>query len=111
AGPGPPPGPPAPPAELPRIVPPRGVDANTPPTPLDGPGTAPTVGDPATPLWAEDESFQLPDNLDALAGIIVDGGAVPSYINGLAPAAEQLSMLVRGGAPWPGFPAGAAAPG
>ena len=68
------------------------------------------MGAPATPLWAEDESFQLPDNLDALAGIIVGGGAVPSYINGLAPAAEQLSMLVRGGAPWLGFSAGAMAP-
>ena len=31
-------------------------------------------------------------------------------INGLAPAAEQLSMLVRGGAPWLGFSAGAMAP-
>ena len=97
-------------AELTRIVTSRWADANILTIHLDGPGTAPTMGDPATPLWAEDESFQLPDNLDALAGIIVGGGAVPSYINGLAPAAEQLSMLVRGGAPWLGFSAGAMAP-
>ena len=97
-------------AELTRIVASRWVDANILTIYLDGPGTAPMMGAPATPLWAEDESFQLPDNLDALAGIIVGGGAVPSYINGLAPAAEQLSMLVRGGAPWLGFSAGAMAP-
>ena len=97
-------------AELTRIVTSRWVDANILTIYLDGPGTAPMMGAPATPLWAEDESFQLPDNLDALAGIIVDGGAVPSYINGLAPAAEQLSMLVRGGAPWLGFSAGAMTP-
>ena len=97
-------------AELTRIVASRWVDANILTIYLDGPGTAPMMGAPATPLWAEDESFQLPDNLDALAGIIVGGGAVPSYINGLAPAAEQLSMLVRGGAPWLGFSAGAMVP-
>ena len=97
-------------AELTRIVTSRWADANILTIHLDGPGTAPTMGDPATPLWTENESFQLPDNLDSLAGIIVGGGAVPSYINGLAPAAEQLSMLVRGGAPWLGFSAGAMAP-
>ena len=97
-------------AGLTRIVTSRWADANILTIHLDGPGTAPTMGDPATPLWTENESFQLPDNLDSLAGIIVGGGAVPSYINGLAPAAEQLSMLVRGGAPWLGFSAGAMAP-
>ncbi|MGK2310487.1 cyanophycinase [Cutibacterium sp. V970] len=97
-------------AELTHIVTSRWVDANILTIHLDGPGTAPTMGDPTTPVWAEDESFQLPDNLDTVAGIIVGGGAVPSYINGLAPAAEQLSTLVRGGAPWLGFSAGAMAP-
>ncbi|MDO4412343.1 cyanophycinase [Cutibacterium sp.] len=97
-------------AELTRIVTSRWADANLLTIHLDGPGTAPTMGNPATPLWEENESFQLPDNLDTLAGIIVGGGAVPSYVNGLAPAAEQLSLLVRGGAPWLGFSAGAMAP-
>ena len=97
-------------AELTRIVTSRWAEADVLTIHLDGPGTAPTAGDPATPLWSEDESFQLPEGLDTLAGIIVGGGAVPSYINGLAPAAEQLSMLVRAGAPWLGFSAGAMAP-
>ncbi|GAE76756.1 hypothetical protein JCM18918_2576 [Cutibacterium acnes JCM 18918] len=65
-------------AELTRIVASRWVDANILTIYLDGPGTAPMMGAPATPLWAEDESFQLPDNLDALAGIIV--AAVPSPV-------------------------------
>ena len=83
-------------AELTRIVTSRWVDANILTIHLDGPGTAPTVGDPATPLWAEDESFQLPDNLDALAGIIVDGAlslAVACPLEVLLVVSPEYRML------------------
>jgi hypothetical protein len=59
------------------------------------------------PRWTEDPGFTLPEGLDQLAGIIVGGGRVPGYLAGLGPAADQLSRLVRGGAPWLGFSAGA----
>ncbi len=49
----------------------------------------------------------LPEDIDTLGGIIVGGGQVADYLAGLGPAAEQLSRLVRGGAPWLGFSAGA----
>lgn len=93
---------------------------------LTGPGTCPpagqkqdvdaSAGGPSgesgeaagpVPAWQEDPGFTLPDGLDALDGIVVGGGPVPSYIAGLGPAAESLSRLVRGGAPWLGFSAGA----
>lgn len=96
-------------AELAGIVTSRWPEATILTIHLDGPGTAPTIGDPAAAQWAEDESFTLPDGLDQVAGIIVGGGWVPSYVNGLAPAADLLSRAVRGGAPWLGFSAGAMA--
>lgn len=91
---------------------------------LTGPGTCPppaqdtdaSAADPSgeageaagpAPAWQEDPGFTLPGGLDALDGIIVGGGPVPSYLAGLGPGAESLSRLVRGGAPWLGFSAGA----
>lgn len=99
--------------ELASIVTSRWPEATIVPIHLDGPGTAPLLtgpdgSDPA-PAWPEDPDFALPEGLDQLAGIIVGGGWVPGYVTGLAPAAEQLSRLVRGGAPWLGFSAGAMA--
>lgn len=82
---------------------------------LTGPGTCPAVAsgehsetdEPTEPQWTEDPDFALPEGLDQLAGIVVGGGRVPGYLAGLGPAADQLSRLVRGGAPWLGFSAGA----
>lgn len=106
-------------AALTQIVTSRWSEADVLPIHLSGPGTSPTpqseapedTADTGTsgtvPGWAEDPGFALPEGLDTLDGIIVGGGRVASYIAGLGPAADLLSRLVRGGAPWLGFSAGA----
>lgn len=108
-------------AALSAIVTSRWPEADVLPIHLTGPGTSPvpSTGTSAVdadsaawstdtgPAWDENPDFALPDDLDTLDGIIVGGGRVAGYIAGLGPAAELLSRLVRGGAPWLGFSAGA----
>lgn len=96
---------------LSQIVTSRWPQAEVTPIHLTGAGTSPDVNaaspDDPEPTWEEDPDFALPEGLDTFDGIIVGGGRVSSYIAGLGPAADLLSRLVRGGAPWLGFSAGA----
>lgn len=92
-------------AELSQIVSSRWPQATIVPIHLDGPGTSSVVD--GVPTWPENPQYELPTDLDQLAGIIVGGGWVPGYLAGLGPAAEQLSRMVRSGAPWLGFSGGA----
>lgn len=96
---------------LSQIVTSRWPQAEVTPIHLTGAGTSPDVNaaspDDPEPTWEEDPDFALPEGLDTFDGIIVGGGRVASYIAGLGPAADLLSRLVRGGAPWLGFSAGA----
>lgn len=101
--------------QLSQIVSSRWPETEILPIHLTGPGTCPPAENDNSPeptrfpgpRWTEDPDFALPEGLDQLAGIIVGGGRVSGYLAGLGPAADQLSRLVRGGAPWLGFSAGA----
>lgn len=95
---------------LATVVTSRWPEARVVPVFLDGPGTSPHgEGIDEADAWPENPDFALPPDLDTVTGIIVADGWLPGLLAGLGPAAESLSRLVRGGAPWLGFGAGAMA--
>lgn len=58
------------------------------------------------PVAAENETV-WPDDLEQLAGLVVAGGWTPGYLAALMPRRNSIARLVRGGAPYLGYSAGA----
>ena len=60
------------------------------------------------PVFLDDDGDTVwPDDLRALAGLVVCGGWTPGYLDALTPQRDTISRLVRGGMPYLGFSAGA----